>query len=133
LGLCTGSLHAQGLYPGAPYNPASRPAFSPYLNLLRRDVPLVTNYYGLVRPEVTFRNAIQQLDQQQAITSNQQTTLENALTLPPTGHASQFMTHTKYFLNKGGAGVGSRFVAPTMAGPGAPTAQAAPPAKGARH
>ena len=129
LGLCTGSVHAQGFYPGASsFN--NRPAYSPYLNLTRRDAPLINQYYGLVRPEINFRNALGQLDTQQTTTANQQTALENSLTLPPTGHASRFLTHGSYFLNSGGQGGGAQFAAP--AGP-APGGQAATPAKGARR
>src|SRR5437870_2548504 len=83
----TGAVHAQG-YPGGQYNPGKNPSFSPYLNLVRRDAPLVNNYFGLVRPEMNFRNALQQLETQQATASNQQPGSEYALTLPATGHAS---------------------------------------------
>src|SRR5438105_2383706 len=78
LGLCTGSVHAQGFYPGGAYTPGNRPAYSPYLNLLRRDNPLgaAGNYYGLVRPEINFRNSIGQLETQQTTTSTQQNILE---------------------------------------------------------
>ncbi|MBI1314170.1 hypothetical protein GC176_22985 [bacterium] len=40
--------------------PTSRPAFSPYLNLLREGNSTLFNYYGLVRPEIEFRAANQQ-------------------------------------------------------------------------
>lgn len=40
--------------------PTTRPTFSPYLNLLRRENSTLLNYYGLVRPEIEFRNANQQ-------------------------------------------------------------------------
>ena len=55
-------LQAQG--PG-PYtrpqtgNPYAQPVFSPYLNLLRRGTNPAVNYYGLVRPEIDFRNSLQ--------------------------------------------------------------------------
>src|SRR5687767_4630019 len=48
--------------PRAPAGP--RPAFSPYLNLARRDVPAGVNYYGLVRPQLAAQANIQQLQQQ---------------------------------------------------------------------
>jgi hypothetical protein len=126
LGAWAGPAGAQGIYPGGALNPANRPAYSPYLNLLRRDARLDQNYFGLVRPEINFRNSLQQLQQQQSLTSTQQTTLENALALPPTGHASQFMSHSKYFLNKGGGAPAGRF----SVTPGAATPAAA---KGARR
>jgi hypothetical protein len=131
--LWAGSASAQGIYPGANYNPANRPAFSPYLNLLRRDTPLVNNYYGLVRPEINFRNSLQQLDAQQALTSAQQTTLENNLTLPATGHASSFMTQSRYFLNTGagGGGGGGQFASAQPA-PGIQGTQGGAPKGGRR-
>src|SRR3954452_11090426 len=104
LALSPATALAQGGGAGGPYNPANRPVYSPYLNLLRRDAPLVNNYYGLVRPEINFRNAIQQLDQQQTTIGGQQTALTEALT--PTGHASRFMSQRRYFMNNGGTGLG---------------------------
>lgn len=40
--------------------PASRPTFSPYLNLLRDGNP-VNNYYGLVRPQQDFQQNLDQV------------------------------------------------------------------------
>ncbi len=114
--LWTGSARAQGFGPAGGYNPANRPAFSPYLNLLRRDTPLVTNYYGLVRPDINFQNSLQQLATQQGVARDEQAALQNALTLPPTGHASRFLSHSHYFLTTSGQGAGAPFAAP--AGPG---------------
>lgn len=131
LGLCSGSAAAQGFYPGGAL-PGNRPAYSPYLNLLRRDQPLVSNYYGLVRPEINLRNSIGQLETQQTITGNEQAALQNSLTLPPTGHASRFQTHSKYFLNSGGAGGGAQYGA-GAAGPAIQGAAGGAPAKGGRH
>ena len=42
--------------PAAPY----RPPVSPYLNLLNRQTSPAVNYYGIVRPQVQFGQAIQQ-------------------------------------------------------------------------
>jgi hypothetical protein len=130
-----GSLQAQGYAPGVP--PVNRPAFSPYLNLLRRDAPLVTQYYGLVRPQINFQNSIQQLDAQQAQTSAQQTAFENILTLPPTGHAARFMTQSAYFMTQGAGGqafpggFGQAGATPGAQPPQG--AQATPPSKSGRR
>src|SRR5262245_58033413 len=105
LGLCAGAAQAQGL-PGG-YNPRNQPAVSPYLNLLRPDTPTYLNYYGLVKPQLQFGNAIQQLQSQQAYTSAQQTTFQQYLTYPETGHATSFMSHTRYFNTTGGGGIGT--------------------------
>jgi hypothetical protein len=109
LALCAGAVQAQ--YPrgvGGGYGPgSSSQPYSPYLNLLRAN-PLgaAGNYYGLVRPELSFRESIGQLGAQQAFTSAQQTALQNTLALPPTGHATGFFTHTRYFLTAGAGGFG---------------------------
>jgi hypothetical protein len=132
LGLCTTTLQAQGqYYPGG--GQGTRPAYSPYLNLLRGGGTTIQNYEGLVRPEVNFRNSLQQLDAQQALAGAQQNALENALTLPATGHASRFLSHSRYFLNSaGGQGFGGQLGAPAGPAPGAAGAQAAPPSRGGR-
>ncbi len=106
LGLCAGSVHAQGYNPGGPYNPGARPAYSPYLNLLRQDGSLNSNYQGLVRPQINFQNSIQQLDAQQALGASQQAAPQESPFLPPTGHVSRFMTQSRYFLTNGAGGTG---------------------------
>src|SRR4051812_45352389 len=62
--LAAGQAAAQGPAQGPP--PITRPAVSPYLNLLRTDQPAGLNYYNLVRPQVEFRSSIGQLQQQTA-------------------------------------------------------------------
>src|SRR5262245_21876578 len=48
--------------PPAPLRDAPRrPVYSPYLNLNRSGGTLAQNYYGLVRPEIEFRNNVNQL------------------------------------------------------------------------
>jgi hypothetical protein len=83
--------------PPAPRPPArqSTPSFSPYLNLLRGGNPAI-NYYGLVRPELEFRGAIRQL-QQQVETIPGQGLPAAAGQLPPTGHPVQFMNLSHYY------------------------------------
>jgi len=104
--VCTAApLWAQGL-PGYGGNPANRPPVSPYLNLLRQGSPAAVNYYGLVRPEVNFQNALYQAEQQ--IATNQQSISSLAGGLPTTGHPARYMTHWAHFLNTGIApGIGS--------------------------
>jgi hypothetical protein len=102
LGLLAGS--AAG--PAMAQLPSSKPTVSPYLNLTRRGDPPAINYYNLVRPEISFRQSIQQLQQQ--TTTNQQaiSTLEAGTTAPalsPTGYPAGFQTHLRYFQNLGGA------------------------------
>lgn len=43
--------------PGGPGGPGYRPTTSPYLNLLGRGNPAI-NYYGIVRPQQAFANAL---------------------------------------------------------------------------
>src|SRR5262249_1833684 len=93
----------------APYRPGispiTRPAFSPYLNLVRPGAPAGINYYGLVRPEVTFRNSIGTLqndvDVNRALipTGGGTGTGTGGLT---TGHAATFLNTGGYFLSSTG-------------------------------
>lgn len=82
-----------------------RPTVSPYLNLLRGGSPTL-NYFGIVRPEVQFGQAIGGL--QNSVTANQQAIggLENEVEgVPITGHPTQFLNYGGYFgaysLNRG--------------------------------
>lgn len=119
---CSGSARAQ---PGAP-----RPTFSPYLNLTRPGGTPALNYYGLVRPELQFRQSIQNL--QGAVTANQQVigNLQTGGTgVPTTGHPTQFLNYGGYFLNSGGtAAVGNYMGRPqTATRPALPTGPTLPP------
>ena len=107
LALCsTDAAQAQGPGQAPAYgvNPGRKPVVSPYINLLRSGTDPGINYYGIVRPEIAFRNSIQQVQeqQQQLVDANQQQTLATYMTLPTTGHVSGFQTQTKYFQTKGG-------------------------------
>lgn len=92
-----------------PGPPPNRPAYSPYLNLLRAGNSPAINYYGLVRPEVNARQSLQAV--QSAVSLNQRTLQELAGgDLGQTGTPAQFQNHGGYFLNHlggGGPGVGS--------------------------
>src|SRR5262249_11066063 len=81
---------------------ARRPPVSPYLNLARRDVNPAINYYGLVRPQLEFRNALQR-GANQGPGLEQQGTSGSDFTgdIPATGQRGQFQTHGKYFFNAG--------------------------------
>jgi hypothetical protein len=99
------------------------PAVSPYLNLLRQGSSAGVNYYGIVRPEIEFRNSIQNLQQQVSTVGSEVTAQDQSLAgLPPTGHPVQFMNYSHYFggsLRNPGATSGAR-------APGRATASAAP-------
>lgn len=80
--------------------PANPPTVSPYLNLARRGTPTAINYYGLVRPQFAFQNAIGGLQQQMA---NNQLSLNQSADagtgLPMTGHVAVFMNTGSYFMS----------------------------------
>jgi hypothetical protein len=92
--------------PPAPLSPpARRPAYSPYLNLNRPGGTAVQNYYGLVRPEIEFRNNYAQLRQ------DTQALAAGIAAAPPggelsTGHSFGYMTHLKYFGTNRAGGAG---------------------------
>lgn len=90
--------------------PTNRPAVSPYLNLLRPGNSPGVNYYGLVRPQMEFRNNIQNLQQQ--VTTNQQAIagLNDAVNtgIPVTGHSTSFLNTGGYFSGGGGRSGGGR-------------------------
>ncbi len=123
---------AQGQTPAARPGtvPTSPPPISPYLNLLRRGTIPAVNYYGLVRPQVEFRNSLQHLQQQVSEVAAPAAEAEAGPPLPATGHPVQFMNHARYFQNLGSRTTLSR--APTTAAPisTAPRAPTAPRARG---
>jgi hypothetical protein len=72
------------------------------LNLARPGGTAAQNYYGLVRPELQFRQSVQYL--QGAVTANQQAIgglQADATGLPMTGHQIRFLDLGDYFLNNG--------------------------------
>ena len=84
----------------------TRPAVSPYLNLLRPGNSPGVNYYGLVRPQMEFRNSIQNLQQQTASNRAGLAVIEDA-SLPATGHATSFLNTGGYFTSRSGLGSSS--------------------------
>ncbi len=121
-----GRLNAQAPVVRAPGSvPNLPPPYSPYLNLLRNGNPTYINYYGLVRPEQDFRNGINNLQQGVAANSAAITQTDQATGLPLTGHPTQFMNTSHYFLNRGGQG--SPGTAPAASPPRAATSPVHPP------
>jgi hypothetical protein len=111
------------------------PGYSPYLNLLRAGAPPGFNYYGLVRPEVQWRTAVGQLQQQTAFNRQEIADVEATAAIPPTGVVAGFQTQTVYFNNvgtQGGpAGFGAVAARPGVAGgPGGQLGGAPPRATG---
>ncbi len=86
--------------PGGPLPPP----YSPYLNLFRNGNPAYMNYYGLVRPEIDFRNQVYGLQQGVAANAEAISSYDQTTGLPLTGHATQFLNTSHYFLNRGGQG-----------------------------
>lgn len=94
LGAETGYAQYPGTGPRG-YNP-QQPTYSPYLNLARPgNVGL--NYYGLVRPEVNFRNSIGGLQQDVNTLNQPYTDPTTPNTFLYTGHASQFNNLSHYY------------------------------------
>lgn len=102
LALASAPVAAQPPTPG----PIARPAFSPYLNLLRPGNSPALNYFGLVRPEQSFRQTFQAV--QSAVTTNQRTLADLARggELGQTGAPAQFQNHLGFFQNQQSAGFG---------------------------
>jgi hypothetical protein len=111
--LAAQQAQAQVPFPANRAGPYTAPAYSPYLNLLRGGNPAV-NYYGIVRPQIAFNNAVQGLQQQintVAAQSYAPTTTDAGL--PMTGHAASYMNYSHFF--PGLTGVAGRPVAPAGA------------------
>jgi hypothetical protein len=83
---------------GRPAFGQSRPAFSPYLNLLRGGNSTLSNYYGLVRPEQQFRRIDSQLQsgfgelQYDVRDLQDPRYLYRGSTLQDSGHRAQFFS-----------------------------------------
>jgi hypothetical protein len=117
---------AQPPPPGAA--PQTRPVYSPYLNLLRNDVPFYQNYYGLVRPEFEFRRNIRGLQQDVGALDQAASAAGRyeAADFPTTGHSAGFLTQARYFNT---SRVGAALSAPrqtTAARPALPTTPTSP-------
>jgi hypothetical protein len=121
-----GPAAAQPQFSNPIQSPVAQPPVSPFINLFRQGNSPALNYYGLVRPQLEFRNAYQQLQQQQVSAEQQQAAVGPADVsgLPPTGHVAQFNTQGRYFMTRGA--LGSANAAPGGATPYRPAA-ASPP------
>ncbi len=99
----------QPVAPGGAYGPYGQPPVSPYINLLRGGSSAGVNYYGIVRPQMYFRNTVQRL--QQDVNSDQQAIAGMdagmADMMPATGVRSGFMLQNRYFMNAAFGGTGS--------------------------
>jgi hypothetical protein len=95
--LATGVSHAQ--QPAGGFgNVPSRPTVSPYINLANGGDAGI-NYYGLVRPQVAFNQAIRNLNANVSNLEAEQN--DSAL---QTGKRSSFMTQRRYFMTNGSSG-----------------------------
>ncbi len=89
--------HAQGV---------RRPTVSPYLNLLRSSGTPAENYYNLVRPELLFRQSLQQQGRQiqqlqrgsVSAPQSQARTTPGPTAIPGTGHTSYYQIYSHYYL-----------------------------------
>jgi len=80
--------------------PRATPTVSPYLSLLNRNNSLAFNYYEMYRPQVEFRNAYRQLNQDVSQLNERLTQQEQAFQrsqLGPTGHTTTFMNTGRYY------------------------------------
>lgn len=112
---------AAGQVPGQPFGgpqgPMRTPAFSPYLNLARRDVNPAINYFGIVRPQLQFASSIQALQSQSNQINPYASFLGNDQELV-TGKVFGFQNHLNFYQNQfvaGGLGAG---IGPTNRNPG---------------
>jgi hypothetical protein len=117
-----------------PYQPAyTNPAVPPIINLARPGSNPAINYYGIVRPQVDFRNSMLRLQQGQAALG-QEIGTEQAGGLPTTGHAAFFMNYSTYFLNNNLQAGGGPARRPQLTTPTVPTVPTpAAPATGVRR
>jgi hypothetical protein len=84
--------------------PQYRPAYSPYLNMLRQGGTSTQNYFGLVRPELSFNDSVFGLQQQ--VGGNQQSINQLQASSVTTGHPAIFMNTFGYFQSARGGGTG---------------------------
>src|SRR5262249_9331718 len=79
--------------------PYTQPTVSPYINLGRRGASAV-DYFGIVRPQLEFRNALRNLHHQSASSPlNVAHTYDPQAGFRTTGHVAVFMNRGGYFMN----------------------------------
>jgi hypothetical protein len=86
--------------PAQALRPVGTSPVSPYLNLLRPGINPAINYYGTVRPQLSYNAAINTLEQQVAASRVAITAAESAA-VPQTGHPITFLNYQRFFLNTG--------------------------------
>jgi hypothetical protein len=127
LALSSAPARAQ-FQPGPLGAPAGyRPPVSPYLNLLRPGDPAI-NYYGIVRPELSFQRSLIGLQQQVNAVGAQATADTQGLGLVSTGHPIVFNNYSHYYGVPLTGSAGMR----TAAFPRSPAPAARPGTAGAR-
>jgi hypothetical protein len=105
-----------------------RPTVSPYLNLLNSGDTAI-NYYGLVRPQLAFNRAIQNLGNDINFLESNPAGNQQFQQSFQTGNRATFMTQYRYFMTNGYAS-GPRPLGAGGAGGYSATAPAAPPTRG---
>ena len=110
VGLFATGASAQPPVGPRPLTGANTPPVSPYLNLLRPGTSPAINYYGLVRPQADFRNAVQALQAQFGYA--QQAAGAQAGDPLATGHPVYFLNYSAYFLNTTGPATAGGVVNP---------------------
>ena len=105
--------------PSSRFRVNSRPAVSPYYDLIQQNHSGMDNftfqYLRRVRPDVEFREAENRLQQNLNSLSNRLDESTSPTGLGATGHAASFLTHGKYF-NVSGGNVGSQTAGRRFAG-----------------
>jgi hypothetical protein len=95
-----GTLAAFALAPAANAQaPGSitRPPYSPYLNLARPGNPAL-NYYGLVRPEIDWRNSVGNLQTEfSALNQELNNPVAGNPAFPSTGHPVTFLNYSHFY------------------------------------
>lgn len=94
------------------------PPYSPYLNLTRPG-NLANNYYGLVRPEIQFRNSIQGLQSQYGNLRQEiadVNTPQGPGQFRATGHPTVFMNYSHFYSLRGRSQVGVQTPGPAPTG-----------------
>lgn len=112
LAFATATASAQPPAPRPLGSPPPPPGLSPYLNLLRGGASAGVNYQGLVKPQLYFQGAIQNLQSQASAANSPSAAPQSEGELPGTGIPVQFQNHLVYFQNAGtlmggGAGQGA--------------------------
>jgi hypothetical protein len=86
---------------------------SPYMNLLRPGTNPAVNYYGIVRPEMAFQNAISGIQGQ--LWQTQQALNQQANAGDTTGHPVAFLNHGSFFMTTGNSSRAGGPAAPARA------------------